>query len=80
MVTMAALETWHLCKEIKGRLVLNQVSLQLLPGKVCAVLGPSGSGKSTLLKIIWAFSRPLPAAAYVWGWIFGPWGRRSGKG
>jgi ABC-2 type transport system ATP-binding protein len=67
MVTMAALETWHLCKEIKGRLVLNQVSLQLLPGKVCAVLGPSGSGKSTLLKIILGVQPPTAGGGLCLG-------------
>jgi len=32
--------------------VLDDVSLDLLPGKVSAIHGPSGSGKSTLLRIL----------------------------
>lgn len=67
MVTMAALEIWHLCKEIKGRLILNQVSLQLLPGKVCAVLGPAGSGKSALLKIIMGLQPPTAGGGLCLG-------------
>lgn len=41
-----------------GRLVLNQVSLRLFPGRHIAVVGPSGAGKSTLLSVLAGLQPP----------------------
>ena len=38
--------------------VLNNVSLDLEPGKVTSVVGPSGCGKSTLLYLLGLLDRP----------------------
>jgi ABC-type Fe3+/spermidine/putrescine transport system ATPase subunit len=52
------LEVNQLCKsipQIRGaapRMLMHQLSLQVAPGEVLAILGPSGCGKSTLLKMI----------------------------
>ena len=42
-----------------GRLqVLQGVDLELVPGRVTAVVGPNGAGKTTLIKSILGLTRP----------------------
>jgi manganese/zinc/iron transport system ATP- binding protein len=46
------LEIRHLAAGYGGEPTLRDVSLELPPGSITAVVGPNGSGKSTLLKAI----------------------------
>lgn len=41
-----------LTKTYGGKLALNQINLNLQPGKIIGLLGPNGSGKTTLIKIM----------------------------
>ena len=36
----------------RGRYLLRDISVSLVPGEVLAILGPNGAGKSTLLKVL----------------------------
>lgn len=47
-----SLEIQSLRVELGARLVLQDVSLRVQPGQLCAILGPNGSGKSTLLRTL----------------------------
>ena len=46
------LESREVTKKYGSKTAVNQVSLQLEPGLVYAMLGPNGSGKTTLMKMI----------------------------
>jgi ATP-binding cassette, subfamily B, heavy metal transporter len=38
-----------------GRMILNDVTFEIPPGKTVAVVGPSGAGKSTLARLLYRF-------------------------
>lgn len=46
------LEIKNLRRAYDGRAVVDDVSLQIMPGQVTCLLGPSGCGKSTTLRMI----------------------------
>ena len=47
--------------------VLKDVSFQMPPGSVTAVVGPSGSGKTTLLKLMLGFYPPVEGEVRIGG-------------
>jgi len=49
------------------KVVLKDVSFELLPGHTKIILGASGSGKSTILKLILGFLKPDSGALFVNG-------------
>ena len=46
------LESREATKKYGSKTAVNQVSLQLEPGLVYAMLGPNGSGKTTWMKMV----------------------------
>ena len=52
------LKTTDLCKNFKGQMAVNNVSLNIQRNSVYGLLGPNGAGKSTALKMITGILRP----------------------
>lgn len=51
----------------QSRIVLKNVSLQVKPGQMIALVGPTGSGKSTLVNLLPAFYEPTAGCIAVDG-------------
>lgn len=52
------LEAKNINKSYEGTQILNNVSLSIERGKICALIGPSGTGKTTLLKTLAFLEQP----------------------
>lgn len=47
-----AIDVQGLSKQFGGRTVVDQVDLQIAPGRICGFLGPNGSGKTTTIRML----------------------------
>ena len=52
------LKTTDLCKNFKGQMVVDHVSLNIRRNSIYGLLGPNGAGKSTTLKMITGILKP----------------------
>ncbi len=50
-----------------GPLILNDLSLKILPGQYVAIVGTTGCGKSTLMRLMLGFETPQRGAIYYDG-------------
>ena len=51
----------------QGQLVLDDVSVELIPGELTALVGPNGAGKSTLLSLLQGFRKPDKGDIFIDG-------------
>jgi arginine/lysine/histidine transport system ATP-binding protein len=63
-VNNALIRTEFLCKSFGKLDVLKDISTEIRPGEVVAILGPSGSGKSTFLRCLNLLERPTRGRIY----------------
>ncbi|MBB1015691.1 ABC transporter ATP-binding protein, partial [Dietzia schimae] len=52
---------------VRGRTILDDVTVAPAPGTMVGVLGPNGSGKSTLLRILTGLLRPDTGSVHLDG-------------
>lgn len=64
---MNGLSVDHLSSGYAGAVVVREVSLELAPGEILAVLGKNGMGKSTLLKAMMGFLPKMTGAVTIGG-------------
>lgn len=57
----------NLSKRFNGKVVLDDVSLDVMPGHATTVIGMSGSGKSVLIKCVLGLLKPDAGEIYVDG-------------
>jgi putative ABC transport system ATP-binding protein len=57
-VPVPALEAEHLSRAVVGKVLVDNISVQVQRGEVLAVVGPSGSGKSSFLRLLNRLDEP----------------------
>jgi iron(III) transport system ATP-binding protein len=60
---------------MRGRLIIDRLSLAVEPGEVLTLLGPSGSGKTSVLRVILGFATPETGTVRVSGEVASREGR-----
>jgi putative ABC transport system ATP-binding protein len=63
----AILRTEHLSRAVDGRLLVDDVSIDVHARDVLAVVGPSGAGKSSFLRLLNRLDEPTGGTAYLEG-------------
>ena len=54
-----AIETLHLKKVYKDKIVVNDVNIHVKKGDIYGFVGPNGAGKSTLMKTLLGLQQPI---------------------
>jgi putative ABC transport system ATP-binding protein len=62
-----ALETQNLARAIVGKLLVNDISIEVQQGEVLAVVGPSGAGKSSFLRLLNRLDEPTGGTVFLDG-------------
>ena len=69
---VSALDVRSVSKSYGATVALQDVSIELQPGEVHALLGENGAGKSTLVKILSGVVKPDVGAMRMGGEPYGP--------
>jgi putative ABC transport system ATP-binding protein len=66
-----ALEIRNLSRAIVGKMLVNDISVELQQGEVLAVVGPSGAGKSSFLRLLNRLDEPTGGTVLLDGQNYG---------
>src|SRR5436305_2764190 len=67
LATNNAVATTNLTKTYRSRTALQDCTIAVPEGRVCALVGPNGAGKTTLLKLLAGLASPTAGEASVLG-------------
>ena len=59
------LEIKNVTKSFKGKIAVNNFSMELQAGECVGLIGPNGAGKSTLIKVISDITNPTDRKSVV---------------
>ena len=62
------IKTEHLCKKYQGKVILDDVNMELKAGDICGLIGENGSGKTTLLRILATLTKPTSGVVMINGY------------
>jgi len=60
-------EVKNLFFEANGQKILKEISLTILPGDYCAIIGPNGGGKTTLIRLLLGLEKPTSGTIKLFG-------------
>jgi putative ABC transport system ATP-binding protein len=61
------LETKHLYRAVQGKVLVNDISVEVRQGEILAVVGPSGAGKSSFLRLLNRLDEPTSGTVLLGG-------------
>ena len=59
------LELQHLCFEVDGKKIVNDINLTIADDRFTVITGPNGGGKSTLARLIMGIEFPTSGKDFV---------------
>lgn len=60
-------EVKNLFFKVNDQEILKEVSLAILPGDYCAIIGPNGGGKTTLIRLLLGLEKPTQGEIKLFG-------------
>lgn len=69
--TPPVFEVKNLFYQVNGQKILLNISLSVLPGDYCAIIGPNGGGKTTLIRLLLGLETPTQGEIKLFGQALG---------
>lgn len=69
--TPPVFEVKNLFYQVNGQKILQNISLSVLPGDYCAIIGPNGGGKTTLIRLLLGLGTPTQGEIKLFGQALG---------
>jgi len=66
-VVPTGIETEHLSRTVFDRALVSDISVQVRPGEILAIVGPSGAGKSSFLRLLNRLDEPTGGTVRING-------------